>query len=136
MTTRELVASFPELLNRVHAHASVSGPFAVISLMIGGVAVRLVPDDIVIPGGVNATNGTEARDALRVKVAMSVTLLSGIIQVRLRVRRRALLIDEIDMPSEFSRPASLWTGRVRERSSRAGASRCLKRLLAGCLRCP
>lgn len=57
------------------------GPFAVISLMIGGVAVRLVPDDIVIPGGVNSTNGTEARDALRVKVAMSVTLLSGIIQV-------------------------------------------------------
>lgn len=52
--------------------------------MIGGVAVRLVPDDIVIPGGVNATNGTEARDALRVKVAMSVTLLSGIIQVRLQ----------------------------------------------------
>nr|XP_011728828.1 prestin isoform X2 [Macaca nemestrina] len=60
-------------------HISI-GPFAVISLMIGGVAVRLVPDDIVIPGGVNATNGTEARDALRVKVAMSVTLLSGIIQ--------------------------------------------------------
>lgn len=51
--------------------------------MIGGVAVRLVPDDIVIPGGVNATNSTEARDALRVKVAMSVTLLTGIIQVRL-----------------------------------------------------
>ncbi|KAG8508451.1 Prestin, partial [Galemys pyrenaicus] len=61
------------------------GPFAVISLMIGGVAVRLVPDDIVIPGGVNATNGTEARDALRVKVAMSVTLLSGIIQVKLSI---------------------------------------------------
>ncbi|XP_070121457.1 prestin isoform X1 [Equus caballus] len=60
-------------------HISI-GPFAVISLMIGAVAVRLVPDDIVIPGGVNATNGTEARDALRVKVAMSVTLLSGIIQ--------------------------------------------------------
>uniref|UniRef100_A0A8D0VT65 STAS domain-containing protein n=1 Tax=Sus scrofa TaxID=9823 RepID=A0A8D0VT65_PIG len=63
------------------------GPFAVISLMIGGVAVRLVPDDIVIPGGVNATNGTEARDALRVKVAMSVTLLSGIIQFCLGVCR-------------------------------------------------
>ncbi|KAH0513674.1 Prestin [Microtus ochrogaster] len=55
--------------------------------MIGGVAVRLVPDDIVIPGGVNATNGTEARDALRVKVAMSVTLLSGIIQFCLGVCR-------------------------------------------------
>ncbi|XP_048195809.1 prestin isoform X4 [Perognathus longimembris pacificus] len=63
------------------------GPFAVISLMIGGVAVRLVPDDIVIPGGVNTTNGTEARDALRVKVAMSVTLLSGIIQFCLGVCR-------------------------------------------------
>ncbi|XP_047608507.1 prestin isoform X2 [Phacochoerus africanus] len=67
-------------------HISI-GPFAVISLMIGGVAVRLVPDDIVIPGGVNATNGTEARDALRVKVAMSVTLLSGIIQFCLGVCR-------------------------------------------------
>ncbi|XP_044776193.1 prestin isoform X2 [Neomonachus schauinslandi] len=67
-------------------HISI-GPFAVISLMIGGVAVRLVPDDIVIPGGVNATNGTEVRDALRVKVAMSVTLLSGIIQFCLGVCR-------------------------------------------------
>ncbi|TKC53593.1 hypothetical protein EI555_015426, partial [Monodon monoceros] len=64
-------------------HISI-GPFAVISLMIGGVAVRLVPDDIVIPGGVNATNSTEARDALRVKVAMSVTLLTGIIQPLVR----------------------------------------------------
>ena len=71
-----------KLISLVNA-SLFSGPFAVISLMIGGVAVRLVPDDIVIPGGVNATNGTEARDALRVKVAMSVTLLSGIIQVRL-----------------------------------------------------
>lgn len=78
------VASTLELLIRAYSPASVAGPFAVISLMIGGVAVRLVPDDIVIPGGVNATNGTEARDALRVKVAMSVTLLSGIIQVRLQ----------------------------------------------------
>ncbi|XP_037367120.1 prestin isoform X2 [Talpa occidentalis] len=67
-------------------HISI-GPFAVISLMIGAVAVRLVPDDIVIPGGVNTTNGTEARDALRVKVAMSVTLLSGIIQFCLGVCR-------------------------------------------------
>ncbi|OBS66013.1 hypothetical protein A6R68_05448, partial [Neotoma lepida] len=74
-------------------HISI-GPFAVISLMIGGVAVRLVPDDIVIPGGVNATNGTEARDALRVKVAMSVTLLSGIIQVRLQFGFVAIYLTE------------------------------------------
>lgn len=49
--------------------------------MIGGVAVRLVPDDIVIPGGVNATTGTEARDALRVKSLCSDHF--RIIQVRL-----------------------------------------------------
>lgn len=70
--------------------------------MIGGVAVRLVPDDIVIPGGVNATNGTEARDALRVKVAMSVTLLSGIIQVRLQYGEIDFGLFIYEMPSEFS----------------------------------
>ncbi|XP_038597097.1 prestin isoform X1 [Tachyglossus aculeatus] len=66
-------------------HISI-GPFAVISLMIGGVAVRLVPDDM-FPGGMNSTNSTEVRDNLRVKVAMSVTLLSGIIQFFLGVLR-------------------------------------------------
>lgn len=74
--------------------------------MIGGVAVRLVPDDMVIPGGVNATNGTEARDALRVKVAMSVTLLSGIIQVRLQ-------LGEMDS-GWFSELVSLHVGRGRQ----------------------
>uniref|UniRef100_A0A7N4V614 Solute carrier family 26 member 5 n=1 Tax=Sarcophilus harrisii TaxID=9305 RepID=A0A7N4V614_SARHA len=64
------------------------GPFAVISLMIGGVAVRLVPDDMYVGGGgANSTNSTEERDAMRVKVAMSVTLLSGIIQFCLGVLR-------------------------------------------------
>ncbi|XP_044535659.1 prestin [Gracilinanus agilis] len=67
-------------------HVSI-GPFAVISLMIGGVAVRLVPDEYVGVGGANSTNSTEERDALRVKVAMSVTLLSGIIQFCLGVLR-------------------------------------------------
>ncbi|XP_043823103.1 prestin [Dromiciops gliroides] len=68
-------------------HVSI-GPFAVISLMIGGVAVRLVPDDMYVGGGgANSTNGTEERDAMRVKVAMSVTLLSGIIQFCLGVLR-------------------------------------------------
>uniref|UniRef100_A0A7N4P0W7 Solute carrier family 26 member 5 n=1 Tax=Sarcophilus harrisii TaxID=9305 RepID=A0A7N4P0W7_SARHA len=68
-------------------HVSI-GPFAVISLMIGGVAVRLVPDDMYVGGGgANSTNSTEERDAMRVKVAMSVTLLSGIIQFCLGVLR-------------------------------------------------
>lgn len=88
--------------------------------MIGGVAVRLVPDDMVIPGGVNATNGTEARDALRVKVAMSVTLLSGIIQVRLQ-------LGEMDS-GWFSELVSLHVGRGKQQNSRAGGSRCWQQL--------
>lgn len=101
--------------------------------MIGGVAVRLVPDDIVIPGGVNATNGTEARDALRVKVAMSVTLLSGIIQVRLQCGEMDSGLFIYDMPTEISGLVSLCVGRVREQTCRAGDSRCFKHLPTGCL---
>ncbi|EGV97013.1 Prestin [Cricetulus griseus] len=86
------IFSHPVLQERLHVKDKVSDSIGdklkqAFTLMIGGVAVRLVPDDIVIPGGVNATNGTEARDALRVKVAMSVTLLSGIIQFCLGVCR-------------------------------------------------
>uniref|UniRef100_A0A8C5SGX1 Solute carrier family 26 member 5 n=1 Tax=Laticauda laticaudata TaxID=8630 RepID=A0A8C5SGX1_LATLA len=60
-------------------HISI-GTFAVISLMIGGVAVREAPDELFEVMGTNSTNGTDARDAMRVKVAVAVTLLSGIIQ--------------------------------------------------------
>lgn len=79
--------------------------------MIGGVAVRLVPDDIVIPGGVNATNGTEARDALRVKVAMSVTLLSGIIQVNFADGKTGSEVHSIFLVLKYSRLVNNRVGR-------------------------
>ncbi|EMP32109.1 Prestin [Chelonia mydas] len=62
------------------------GTFAVISLMVGGVAVREAPDEMFNIMESNSTNSTDllenykARDAMRVKVAVAVTLLSGIIQ--------------------------------------------------------
>ncbi|KAL8220922.1 UNVERIFIED_CONTAM: hypothetical protein K2H54_056495 [Gekko kuhli] len=65
-------------------HISI-GTFAVISLMIGGVAVREAPDEMFDITDTNSTNTTDlenfrARDDMRVKVAVAVTLLSGIIQ--------------------------------------------------------
>ncbi|XP_053261687.1 prestin isoform X2 [Podarcis raffonei] len=64
-------------------HISI-GTFAVISLMIGGVAVREAPDEMFANTYTNSTNNTDlensARDDMRVKVAVAVTLLSGIIQ--------------------------------------------------------
>ncbi|XP_018108162.1 prestin isoform X2 [Xenopus laevis] len=71
-------------------HISI-GTFAVISLMIGGVALRIAPDEMFDIMPTNATNNTfnntEARDAMRVKVAAALTLLSGIIQLCLGILR-------------------------------------------------
>lgn len=56
--------------------------------MIGAVAVREAPDEMFGIQETNSTNSTDllenfqARDAMRVKVAVAVTLLSGIIQVK------------------------------------------------------
>nr|XP_019955426.1 PREDICTED: prestin isoform X2 [Paralichthys olivaceus] len=65
-------------------HISV-GTFAVISLMIGGVAVREAPDTMFLVSPANASNmsavvDTEARDARRVQVAVMLATLVGIIQ--------------------------------------------------------
>lgn len=55
-------------------------------MMVGGVAVRQVPDEM-IAVGYNSTNITDyleyyhARDAKRVQVAVTLAFLSGIIQV-------------------------------------------------------
>ncbi|GLD48062.1 prestin, partial [Lates japonicus] len=66
-------------------HISV-GTFAVISLMIGGVAVREAPDSMfyVLPANgsnMSAVLDVEARDARRVQVAVVLTTLVGIIQI-------------------------------------------------------
>ncbi|XP_041933812.1 LOW QUALITY PROTEIN: prestin-like, partial [Alosa sapidissima] len=70
-------------------HVSM-GTFAVISLMIGGVAVREAPDFMFyVPG--NGTNSTvldvDARDARRVQLAVALTTLVGLIQLLLGVLR-------------------------------------------------
>ncbi|XP_068128780.1 prestin isoform X2 [Hyperolius riggenbachi] len=73
-------------------HISI-GTFAVISLMIGGVAVKVAPDEMFDIVASNVTNGSDyqekidARDAMRVKVAVAITLLSGLIQVCLGLLR-------------------------------------------------
>ncbi|XP_042323190.1 prestin isoform X3 [Sceloporus undulatus] len=72
-------------------HISI-GTFAVISLMIGGVAVREAPDEMFDIIDTNSTNSSDldnvkARDDMRVKVAVAVTLLSGIIQLCLGLLR-------------------------------------------------
>ncbi|CAJ1055627.1 prestin [Xyrichtys novacula] len=74
-------------------HISV-GTFAVISLMIGGVAVREAPDSMFPMAPSNASNmsavlgvDVEARDARRVQVAVVLTTLVGIIQFVLGLLR-------------------------------------------------
>ena len=70
----------------ISMHMPCEGTFAVISIMIGSVAERLAPDANFIG---NVTNGSSegvvvdiaARDAYRVEIATSITLLSGIFQV-------------------------------------------------------
>nr|XP_025953431.1 prestin isoform X3 [Dromaius novaehollandiae] len=69
-------------------HISI-GTFAVISMMVGGVAVRVVPDEMVSMD-YNSTNVTDmlaSRDAKRVQVAVTLALLSGIIQLCLGLLR-------------------------------------------------
>ncbi|XP_026723717.1 chloride anion exchanger isoform X1 [Athene cunicularia] len=69
-------------------HISV-GPFPVLSLMVGGAVIRLVPDD-------NAGNGTStnisAINEERVMVAASVTFLSGVFQLLLGILQFGFIV--------------------------------------------
>ncbi|NXA75387.1 S26A5 protein, partial [Thryothorus ludovicianus] len=66
-------------------HISI-GTFAVVSMMIGGVAVREVPDEMTSLDS-NSTNATDVlefyndRDTRRVQVAVALAFLSGLIQL-------------------------------------------------------
>uniref|UniRef100_A0A8C1VL81 Solute carrier family 26 member 5 n=1 Tax=Cyprinus carpio TaxID=7962 RepID=A0A8C1VL81_CYPCA len=73
-------------------HISI-GTFAVISLMIGGVAVREAPDSMFAVNGTNASQVVdfEARDARRVEVVVALTTLVGIIQFVLGLLRFGFL---------------------------------------------
>ncbi|KAM6290912.1 prestin isoform 3-T6 [Porphyrio hochstetteri] len=67
-------------------HISI-GTFAVISMMVGGVVVRQVPDEM-ISVGYNSTNITDSPEyTKRVQVAVTLAFLSGIIQLCLGLLR-------------------------------------------------
>ncbi|XP_010183859.1 PREDICTED: chloride anion exchanger [Mesitornis unicolor] len=69
-------------------HISV-GPFPVLSLMVGGVVVRLVPDDST--GNGTSTN-ISAINEERVMVAASVTFLSGVFQLLLGILQVGFIV--------------------------------------------
>ncbi|KAL3064364.1 hypothetical protein OYC64_000609 [Pagothenia borchgrevinki] len=77
-------------------HISI-GTFAVISIMIGSVTERLAPD---IDFPANCTNGTDldARDAHRVEIACSLTVLTGIFQILLGVVRFGFVVTYLSEP--------------------------------------
>ncbi|KFW70123.1 Chloride anion exchanger, partial [Pygoscelis adeliae] len=84
-------AFFPVLVYFIFGtsrHISV-GPFPVLSLMVGGAVVRLVPDD-------SAGNGTStnisAINEERVMVAASVTFLSGVFQLLLGILQFGFIV--------------------------------------------
>ncbi|NWQ87267.1 S26A3 protein, partial [Burhinus bistriatus] len=84
-------AFFPVLVYFIFGtsrHISV-GPFPVLSLMVGGAVIRLVPDD-------NAGNGTStnisAINEERVMVAASVTFLSGVFQLLLGILQFGFIV--------------------------------------------
>lgn len=60
------------------------GPFAVISVMIGSLTESLVPsEDFLEPvNGSNMTVNEERRDAARVELVATITVLTGIFQVK------------------------------------------------------
>ncbi|XP_030093883.2 prestin [Serinus canaria] len=76
-------------------HISI-GTFAVVSMMVGSVAVREVPDEMICPDS-NTTNITDilefynARDARRVQVAVALAFLTGLIQLCLGFLRFGFL---------------------------------------------
>lgn len=68
----------------------ITGPFPVVSLMVGSVVLSMAPDDNFLIDSSNATGtnvtgtliDTESRDAQRVLVASTLTFLVGILQVK------------------------------------------------------
>lgn len=93
---------FPVLLYMIFGssrHVSI-GTFAVISLMISAVSVKLVPDDMFVHS-LNATNNSDPfaqRDAMRVKVATATAFLSGIVQLCLGLLHFGFVIVYLSKP--------------------------------------
>ncbi|XP_059679459.1 solute carrier family 26 member 6 [Gavia stellata] len=80
-------------------HISV-GPFAVISVMIGSVTESLVPSEkfLVSVNGTNTTVNEEQRDAARVKLVATITVLAGIFQVVLGLLQFGFVVTYLSDP--------------------------------------
>ncbi|XP_047439933.1 solute carrier family 26 member 6 isoform X2 [Mugil cephalus] len=80
-------------------HISI-GTFAVISIMIGSVTERLAPDGNYIANGTNETGvlDVDARDAHRVQIACTLTVLTGIFQILLGVLRFGFVVTYLSEP--------------------------------------
>ncbi|KAJ8394895.1 hypothetical protein AAFF_G00042500 [Aldrovandia affinis] len=80
-------------------HISV-GTFAVVSIMVGSVTERLAPDSDFLMNSTNITQDVNvtARDAYRVNVAATTTLLAGIFQVLLGLVRFGFVVTYLSEP--------------------------------------
>ncbi|NXM89075.1 S26A6 protein, partial [Oenanthe oenanthe] len=77
----------------------LSGPFAVISVMIGSLTESLVPSENFVES-VNGTNVTneELRDAARVELVATITVLTGIFQVALGLLQFGFVVTYLSDP--------------------------------------
>ncbi|XP_036246742.1 solute carrier family 26 member 6 [Molothrus ater] len=80
-------------------HNSV-GPFAVISVMIGSLTESLMPSEnfLVSVNGSNATVDEEMRDAARVELVATITVLTGIFQVALGLLQFGFVVTYLSDP--------------------------------------
>uniref|UniRef100_A0A8D3E4L3 Solute carrier family 26 member 6, like 2 n=1 Tax=Scophthalmus maximus TaxID=52904 RepID=A0A8D3E4L3_SCOMX len=80
-------------------HISI-GTFAVMSIMVGSVTERLAPDSNFVGNGTNGTVrvNIDARDAFRVQIACSLTVLTGIFQILLGVVRFGFVVNYLSEP--------------------------------------
>ncbi|NWI48297.1 S26A6 protein, partial [Picathartes gymnocephalus] len=78
----------------------LSGPFAVISVMIGSLTDSLVPSENFLESvnGSNATVNEELRDAARVELVATITVLTGIFQVALGLLQFGFVVTYLSDP--------------------------------------
>ncbi|NXM12290.1 S26A6 protein, partial [Ploceus nigricollis] len=77
-----------------------SGPFAVISVMIGSLTESLMPSENFLESvnGSNATVNEELRDAARVELVATITVLTGVFQVALGLLQFGFVVTYLSDP--------------------------------------
>ncbi|NXG19409.1 S26A6 protein, partial [Grallaria varia] len=75
-----------------------SGPFAVISVMIGSLTESLLPSEMFLVEGSNTTVNETLRDAARVELVATITVLTGIFQVALGLLQFGFVVTYLSDP--------------------------------------